>query len=119
MAASDKDTSIQSVSKEAPLFEPPQAFRERATISSRDEYEALHRQSVEHPDAFWREQARILDWFKPPTQTLKGALPHATWFEDGTLNVSFNCLDRHVQGARKDMPTIVWEGEPGDQRVLS
>ncbi len=119
MTNADKDTSIHSVSKESRLFEPSPAFRERASINSRAAYEAMHRQSLTDPDTFWREQSAILDWFKQPTQILKGALPHPTWFEDGTLNVSYNCLDRHVQGTRRDKPAIIWEGEPGETRVIT
>jgi len=119
MTQDSAPTGIESVSTESRLFEPPQAFRDGAAISSRAQYEAMHRQSLEAPDAFWSEQASIVDWFKRPTHSLRGGLPHPTWFDDGTLNVSYNCLDRHVASARRHKAAIIWEGEPGEQRVLT
>jgi acetyl-CoA synthetase len=69
--------------------------------------------------AFWDEQARFLDWMTPWRQTLEWTLPHAKWFVGGELNVSANCLDRHLHGPRRNKAALIWEGEPGDRRVLT
>ncbi|MFN2315586.1 MAG: acetate--CoA ligase [Gemmatimonadales bacterium] len=69
--------------------------------------------------AFWDEQARFLDWMTPWRQTLEWTLPHAKWFVGGELNVSANCLDRHLSGPRRNKAALIWEGEPGDRRVLT
>jgi acetyl-CoA synthetase len=112
--------SIESVSREERTFEPPKSFAAAATIPSREQYQKLHEQSLKDPEAFWREQAKaLLHWFKEPTKALSGQLPDAKWFEDGTLNVAYNCLDRHANSARRHKAALVWEGEPGDTRVLT
>jgi acetyl-CoA synthetase len=111
--------TIQSVSREGRLFEPAQSFSKAAWIASRAQYETLYKQSLEDPNGFWREQAKELSWFKEPTKVMTGSLPEVKWFEDGELNVSYNCLDRHVNSARKHKAAIVFEGEPGDQRVIT
>jgi acetyl-CoA synthetase len=80
------------------------------------EYRALYARSIEDSDAFWQEQAReLLDWEKPFTVGMKWDAPHVTFFEDGRLNVSWQCLDRHVKTWRKNKAAIVWEGEPADE----
>ncbi|HEY3933278.1 MAG TPA: acetate--CoA ligase [Gemmatimonadales bacterium] len=68
---------------------------------------------------FWADQAAQLEWFTPWRTVLDWNPPHAKWFEGGQLNVSVNCLDRHVRSPRRDLPALLWEGEPGDRRVLS
>jgi acetyl-CoA synthetase len=68
---------------------------------------------------FWEDQARALDWISPWTQTLDWNPPDAKWFVGGKLNASVNCLDRHLKGPRRNKAAILWEGEPGDRRVLT
>jgi acetyl-CoA synthetase len=68
---------------------------------------------------FWEEQARALDWITPWQRVLEWTPPHAKWFVGGTLNVSANCVDRHLKTARRNKAAIVWEGEPGDRRTLT
>ena len=68
---------------------------------------------------FWEDQARALDWMSPWTQVLDWKPPHARWFVGGKLNASANCLDRHIRGARRNKAALIWEGEPGDRRVLT
>jgi acetyl-CoA synthetase len=111
--------SIESVSREARVFEPSDEFAQRARVDSFARYARLHEQSLEDPEAFWREQAKGITWFKEPTSVLTGELPHPKWFEDGTTNVSYNCLDRHVEGPRRHKTAILFEGEPGDVRVIT
>ena len=68
---------------------------------------------------FWAEQAGALDWFRPWDTVLEWDLPFARWFVGGTLNVSYNCLDRHVAAGRGDRVAFHWEGEPGDTRTIT
>ena len=78
----------------------------------------MYDRSIKESDAFWLEQADTLDWFKKPTVARKytwdtaARKVHHTWFEDGQLNVSANCLDRHLKTATRNKPAIVWQGEP-------
>jgi acetyl-CoA synthetase len=111
--------SIESVSREARVFAPPADFAAQARVGSSEHYRALHAQSLADPTAFWREHAQAIHWFRAPTQIFSGSLPEPKWFEDGTTNVAFNCLDRHALGARADKTALLFEGEPGDVRKLS
>jgi acetyl-CoA synthetase len=73
----------------------------------------------EDAEAFWAAEARALDWITPWQQVLDWQLPHARWFVGGQLNAAANCLDRHLDGPRRNKAAIIWEGEPGDRRVLT
>ncbi|MCA9649191.1 MAG: acetate--CoA ligase [Myxococcales bacterium] len=112
-------TTIKSVSKESRVFDPPAAFAERARVGSRARYDELYRRSVEDPEGFWAEQARELHWFREPTTIRQWDPPFAKWFEDGTTNLAYNCLDRHVAEGRGDKTAFIWEGEPGETLTLS
>ncbi|AKF10119.1 acetate--CoA ligase [Sandaracinus amylolyticus] len=113
--------SIQSVSRESRIFAPQDEFARQARVSSREGYEELYRRSVDDPDAFWLEIAtEDFHWFKKPTQGLDWSNPpHAKWFADGTTNLAYNCLDRHLVGSHRNKAAIIFEGEPGDVRVLT
>jgi acetyl-CoA synthetase len=111
--------SIQSVSRESRIFAASESFAKNAHLASKSEYQALYERSLSDPKSFWLEQADRVSWFKKPTRALSGELPRVTWFDDGVLNVSFNCLDRHVDGPRRHKAAIIWEGEPGEQRVIT
>src|SRR5262245_8359017 len=111
--------TIDSVLRESRIFSPPPAFAAAASISGRAQYDALYRRSVDDPEGFWAEMARELRWLKPWRKALEWKLPYAKWFIGGKLNVSDNCLDRHVEGPRRNKAAIIWEGEPGDSRVLT
>jgi acetyl-CoA synthetase len=111
---------IESVLKESRLFPPPADFAARAHIKSMAEYERLWQRGKDDPEGFWAEQAaRKLHWFKKWDRVLDWKSPHAQWFVGGTTNASFNCLDRHLTGPRKNKAALIWEGEPGDSRVLT
>jgi len=112
-------TDIESVLKEQRVFACDPAFAADAHVKSADEYETLYRQSTEDPEAFWAGIGRELSWFTPPTKTLEWNCPDAKWFIGGKINVSYNCLDRHLTTARRNKAAIIWEGEPGDTRVLT
>ena len=115
---SSPSTNITSVLKETRQFAPPAAFAEQAHVKSLAEYERLWQRAKDDPEAFWAEQAEGLHWFSRWHKVLEWNEPHVQWFAGGKLNVSYNCLDRHVQGPRKNKAALVWEGEPGDTRVL-
>src|SRR5580704_4467917 len=97
-------------------------WRERAYID-RAKYESLYEQSLKEPERFWREQAKRIDWMKPFTKVKNVSWDpdnlHIKWFEDGALNVSANCIDRHL-AKRAQQTAILWEGDnPGEQRAIS
>src|ERR1043165_1029536 len=97
MAAIDKPTNITSVLQEDRLFPPPKAFSKRAHIKSLAEYRKLYNQSVRAPEKFWGKQAKNeLVWFKPWKKVLQWKEPFSKWFVGGQLNVTYNCLDRHL-----------------------
>ena len=105
---------------ETELFPPPKAFSKRAHIKSRKEYEAIYRQSVKNPSKFWAEKAKQLHWFKKWKRVFRYTKkPFVKWFEGGKINVSYNCLDRHLSTARKNKAALIWEGEPGDSRTYT
>jgi acetyl-CoA synthetase len=111
--------TIKSVSREARLFPPARSFVERARLRDKAEYERLYRRSIDDPAGFWGDQAHAeLAWTKPFAKPMSGEVPWVKWFEDGELNLSANCLDRHL-ATKGDKPALVWEGEPGDERTLT
>ena len=97
---------------------PPQDFSKRAHVKSLEEYRKMHALALEDPDTFWGEQAKMLDWFEPPKRTLEWNLPHAKWFVGGKLNVSYNCLDRHLE-ENGNKPALLWEAEDGAKLELT
>ena len=99
-------------------FSPPPEFAKTAHISSLDQYQVLWNQAKNDPEGFWGEQARLLSWFKPWDKVLEWNAPFAKWFVGGQLNASYNCVDRHCQGPNKNKAALIWEGEPGERRVL-
>jgi acetyl-CoA synthetase len=111
-------STITSVLKETRLFPPPPEFSAQARVSSLADYERLAQRADTDPEGFWGEQAQSLHWFRPWKQVLVWNEPHAQWFAGGKINASYNCLDRHLAGPRKNKAAIIWEGEPGDSRVL-
>ena len=94
---------------------PPSASFAAAANATAD----LFTEAAADREAFWARQAATLEWFKPWTKILEWNPPHAKWFSGGQLNVSTNCLDRHLKGPRRNKAAIIWEGEPGDRRVLT
>src|SRR5918911_3051940 len=117
---SSATTNIESVLHEERVFPPPAEFAERAHVKSMEELEALRREASEAPEAFWGRMAEAeLHWFRKWDAVLKWEPPHAEWFVGGRINISYNCLDRHLQTWRRNKAAIIWEGEPGEQRTLT
>ena len=114
-----QETSIDSTLQEQRKFEPSAEFRSKAHIKSLEEYDRLYKESVEQPEKFWGNVAKELHWFKPWDKVLEWNAPWAKWFEGGKINLSYNCLDRHVLSGRANKTALLWEGEPGDLRTLT
>src|SRR3954469_23993737 len=98
-------------------FPPPDQFRERALVSDW----SLHEEAEKDFKAFWAKQAtELLDWFTEPQETLNDSNPpFYKWFEDGKLNASYNCLDRHVEAGNGDKVAFHWRGEEGEERDIT
>jgi len=114
-----QSTNIDSILQEQRSFPPPPEFSRQAHIKSLEEYERIYKESVENPEKFWAGIARELHWFKPWDKVLEWNAPWAKWFVGGQINMSYNCLDRHVQTARKNKAAIVWESESGEVRTFT
>jgi acetyl-CoA synthetase len=110
---------IDSTLDEQRTFPPPAEFSQRAHIKSLAEYEALYKESVEQPEKFWARAAEELHWFKKWDKVLEWKAPWAKWFLGGQINLSYNCLDRHVQTTRKNKAALIWESEPGEIRTYT
>ncbi len=110
---------ILSILRESRVFNPPEAFARQARIKNLDQYRALYAHSLQDPEAFWAEQAEMLLWRRRWERVLEWNPPFAKWFTGGLINISENCLDRHVASWRKNKAAILWEGEPGDTRTLT
>ena len=110
---------ISSVMNETRVFKPSSDFAKHAHISSFDKLKKLSATAAQNPVKFWEEQAHHLHWFKPWTKALQWKSPFAKWFVGGKINASYNALDVHLTTWRRNKAAIVWEGEPGDQRILT
>jgi acetyl-CoA synthetase len=122
MATEQVEGAISALLVEERRYAPDDAFRAQANVSDPKVYE---RADADY-EAFWAEQAKQVDWIKPYEKVLEWRVPRpgskppwAEWFVGGQLNVSANCVDRHLETWRRNKAAIVWEGEPGDQRVLT
>ncbi|MHC4881595.1 MAG: acetate--CoA ligase [Planctomycetota bacterium] len=117
---SETQKGMESLQSEGRKFPPPAAIQSNAWVDSMEQYETMWKQSIDDPDGFWLEQAKSLTWFKEPTQSLdytwdtKARKIEHTWFADGQLNVSYNCLDRHLGTPVENKTAIVWQGEAED-----
>lgn len=105
---------ITSMMEEKRVFYPPKELSEKAYVKSMDEYKALYKKSIEDPEGFWGELGEQLDWYKKWDKVLVEDFKEGKheWFVGGKLNVSYNCLDRHLKTWRKNKAALIWEGEP-------
>ncbi len=114
------NSSMESVSHEHRKFAPSSEFVDAAHISGDSAYRALYEKSVQDPEAFWAEAAGELHWFKKWDTVLDDSdAPFFRWFDGSRTNLSYNCLDRHIDAGRGEKIAIHWEGEPGDSRDIS
>ncbi len=111
--------NITSVLREYRVFKPNAKFSKSAAIKSFAQYKKMYNESIHSTEKFWAKMAEELFWYKKWTKVLRWKLPFAEWFVGGKLNVSANCLDRHLTTWRKNKAAIIWEGEPGDTRTLT
>ncbi len=117
--AADKSGRIVNVMKEERLFQPPEQFSAQARIPSAAKYQQLWEEAAADTEAFWGKLAEELHWFRPYEKVLEWDHPFAKWFVGGQTNVSYNCLDAHLGTSRRNKAALIWEGEPGDERVLT
>src|SRR6266571_6089574 len=107
--------TIDSLLKEGERYPPPESFRQHASLHD----EAIYAEAAKDPEAFWARQAEDLHWMRRWDTILDWNPPFAKWFVGGKINASDNFLDRHGQSHRRHKAAIVWEGEPGESRVLT
>ncbi|NEN91468.1 MAG: acetate--CoA ligase [Okeania sp. SIO3H1] len=114
------ESTIESILEEKRLFQPPEKFAQAAHIKSIEEYKQLYEKARNDPEGFWAELAETeLDWFQKWDKVLDWQPPFAKWFVNGKINISYNCLDRHLNTWRRNKAALIWEGEPGDSRTLT
>ncbi len=112
--------NIESVLREDRTFTPSASFTAQAHIHSQEQYEHMYHRSIEHPENFWDEMAHELEWITPYTRVLDDSeAPFYKWFTGGKINIAQNCLDRNIAAGIGHKPAILWEGEPGDVRVIT
>ena len=111
----ERAQAIDVFLEERRLFRPSEAFRKAAWVQSEQVYE----EAARNPEAFWARFAEELVWIKKWDRVLEWNPPHAKWFVGGELNVAFNCVDRGAHSDLRHKASLIWEGEPGDQRTLT
>jgi acetyl-CoA synthetase len=109
------EKSLSALLDERRVFPPSEGFRRQANAAD----PAIYERAAHDPEGFWADEAKRLDWFAPWQRVLDWKAPWAKWFVGGKLNVAHNCVDRHAHSDRRNKAAIVWEGEPGDSRVLT
>ncbi|MCL6561745.1 MAG: acetate--CoA ligase [Firmicutes bacterium] len=116
MASSESgDRALEALLQENRRFAPSEEFRAQANVRDPE----IYQRARQDPEGYWAEQARRLSWFEPFREVLRWEPPHAQWFVGGKLNAAYNCVDRHAESDRRNKAAIIWEGEPGDQRILT
>lgn len=115
-----KEKTIHSLMDEKRKFSPKDYVLENTYLKDEDEYKKIYKKSIEDPEKFWSEKAEQLNWFKKWDNTFFWDPKTATcrWFEGGKINASYNCLDRHLTGSRKNKAAIIWEGEPAGETKI-
>ena len=113
--------TITSMMGEKRVFNPPKEVSERAYIRNLVEYKDVYQWSINDPEGFWGEMAGQLDWYRKWDKVLVEDFKEGKheWFVGGKLNVSQNCLDRHIKTWRKNKAALIWEGDIGDSKVLT
>ncbi|MCY7361392.1 MAG: acetyl-coenzyme A synthetase, partial [Ignavibacteria bacterium] len=114
-----KELDITSLSRENRIFKPMKSFSKDAYIKSFQQYKKSYEKSIKDPEKFWGKIAEELHWFKKWKTVLKWKAPHSQWFVGGKINLSYNCLDRHLETHRKNKVALFFEGEHGDTQTLT
>ncbi len=112
---------ITSMMGEKRVFPPPKEMSKSAYVKNMDEYKKIYQKSVEDPDGFWGEMAEQLDWYKKWDRVLVEDFKEAKheWFVGGKINVCYNCLDRQLNTWRKNKAALIWEGDIGDNKIMT
>src|ERR1700752_5220090 len=118
-AVTESQVNIYSILQEKPRSQQSPEFSRNAHVKNVDEDDRLYKEAIDDPDKFWADVAGELHWFKKWDKVLEWNCPWAKWFVGGEINLSYNCLDRHVATWRKNKAAIIWESEPGEVRVLT
>lgn len=100
-------------------IKPSKEFSKQSRVKSMAQYKRMHAESIQKPNTFWAREANDLKWQKKWDKVLEWKSPNAKWFSGAKLNVCENCVDRHVEEGRGNKAAIIWEGEPGDKRVIT
>jgi acetyl-CoA synthetase len=113
----EEEKTIKSISLEGRVFKMPKEFQKKARIKSMKQYEEMYRRSIDDPEKFWSEMADDLHWFRKWDKVLEYDFPNGKiqWFKGGKLNVTYNCLDRHLKTWRKNKAALIFQGEPVDE----
>jgi len=114
-----EEKNITSLSRENRIFKPKKSSSKNAYIKTFQQYKKSYKKSIKDPEKFWAKIAEELHWFKKWTKVLKWKAPHSQWFVGGKINLSYNCIDRHLQTHRKNKVALFFEGELGDTRCLT
>ena len=112
----DKKNSINNILEESRIFPPSKKFSENSNIRSQKEFLSLKKQALDNPIEFWESFAKSeVDWFEPFQTVLDSDnAPFYKWFKEGKINITYNCLDRHIKKGLGSKTALIWEGEPGD-----
>src|SRR5689334_2080672 len=111
---SESAGNITSILREKRVFKPSPEFSKKAHVKSFTQYKRTYKDSIWNIQKFWAKAARDLTWFERWNKTLEWKVPFSKWFIGGKINVSYNCLDRHLTTWRRNKAAILWEGEPGE-----
>ena len=103
--------NIESFLHEERRFSPSEAFKAKAKINTKQEYERLYRQSLDDPEAFWGDVANELHWFKQWDKLAEWNEPFAKWFLGGQTNISYNCLEHQIAQGRSEKAAIIWKAK--------
>ncbi len=114
-----QEKNITSLSRENRIFKPKKSFSKKAYIKSFQQYKKSYEKSIKDPEKFWAKIAEELHWFKKWKKVLQWKAPHSQWFTGGKINISYNCLDRHLLTHRKNKVALFFEGEFGDTKTLT
>ena len=117
----NKKNSINNILEENRSFPPSKEFSNSAIIKSKKDLSDLREKARKNPIEFWDSYAKTeIDWFRPYETVLDGnKAPFFKWFPEGQLNITYNCLDRHIKNGLGDKNALIWEGEPGDSKTFS
>jgi acetyl-CoA synthetase len=115
MSDAKKQENLDALLEENRKFPPSEEFRKQANANDPEIYERARRD----PESFWAQQAERLDWFKKWDKISEWNAPWAKWFLGGKINITHNCVDRHTASSRRNKAAIIWEGEPGDSRIIT